>query len=73
MHGRPIRSCLDHEAVRATNQREKDSTIEEQDKEHKKRMTQKREGTQVRIERLRIAETERRLINGRPHLSQHSA
>ena len=40
MHGRPTRTRLDHDAVRETNQREKDRTIEEHDKEYKKRMTQ---------------------------------
>ncbi len=42
IHGRPIRTRLDHEGVRETDQREKDRKIDERDKEYKKRMAQQK-------------------------------
>ena len=39
MHGRPIRTRLDHENARKTDHIEKDKEIDERDKEYKKRMT----------------------------------
>ena len=46
MHGRPIRTRLDHKNARKTDHSEKDKEIDERDKEYKKRMThQKRNAT----------------------------
>ena len=42
IHGRPIRTRLDHKGVRETDQREKDRKIDERDKEYKKRMAQQK-------------------------------
>ena len=49
LHGRPIRTRLDHEPGQETAQGEEDRKINEQDKEYKKRMTQQRRNVKKHI------------------------
>ena len=49
LHGRAIRTRLDHEPGQETAQREEDKKIDEQNKEYKKRMTQQRRNVKKHI------------------------
>ena len=49
LHGRPIRTRLDHEPGQETAQGEEDRKINEQDKEYKERMTQQRRNVKKHI------------------------